>query len=57
MSTDPGDDAITSASEFEAAVGDLLAAAVRNGVDVRGSWVYNTDDGEDSWEVMVYKLE
>lgn len=56
MSTNPRDEAITSASDFEAALGELLATGVRNGIGVRGSWVYNSDDGGDNWEVMIYEL-
>jgi len=56
--SDPADE-VTTDDEFEAALGDLIDAAVRNGVDLGGSWVYAGGDGggDDRWEVMVHELE
>lgn len=48
---------ITTPAEFEASLGRLLAAAVANGVDPRGSWVFRGDDGLPDWEAMIYELE
>lgn len=56
MSSDRGD-RVTTDSEFEAAIENLLAAAARNGVDPRGSCVCETGVGPDTWEVMIYELE
>lgn len=55
VSDAPAEDEVTTASEFEAAIESLVDDAVRNGVDLRGSWVCGTDDGE--WEVMICELE
>lgn len=55
--TDDSDDEIASAGDFESAIGDLLDAALRNEVDVRGSWVCEPDDGPGDWEVMIHELE
>jgi len=58
MSDDLSHDTITTAAEFESALGSLLAAAARNDVDPRGSWVYyNGNDSLRNWEIMVYELE
>lgn len=56
MSSNSEDDIATD-GEFEAALEDLLAAAVRNGIDPQGSWVCETGVGPDTWEVMIYELE
>lgn len=55
--TNPYDDEITSADEFERALGQLLTATVRNDVDPRGSWVYRSGDGVPDWEAMILELE
>lgn len=52
------EDSITTAAEFQSALGELLTAARQNGVNPRGSWVY--DDGDESltnWEVEIYELQ
>jgi len=56
--SDPAD-AVTTDDEFEAALGDLIDAAIRNGIDPGGSWVYAGGDGGgyDRWEVMFHELE
>lgn len=53
----PAGDEVATPDEFEAALGDLVAAATRNGIDPRGSWVYAGDDAHHRWEVMVHELE
>lgn len=53
----PGDDEIATVDEFERSLGDLLAAAGRNGVDPRGSWVFRSGDGVPDWEAMILDLE
>lgn len=55
--SDGSESEVTTDGEFEAALGDLIAAAVRNGVDPRGSWVCETGVERDAWEVMIYELE
>jgi len=57
MSGDPPADEVRNPSGFEAALEDLLATAVRNDIDLRGSWVCETDDGRNNWEVIVHELE
>lgn len=49
---------ITTASEFQSALGKLLNAAAQNGIDPRGSWVYTNNDGlKSDWETMVYEIK
>lgn len=55
MTQDTRADDVTTAEEFETALGDLLRAAADSGIDPRGSWVYRGD--ADDWEVMVYELD
>ncbi len=55
MSDGNGETDVTTAAEFEDALEDLLAAAARNDVDPRGSWVCDGTLGD--WEVVVYELE
>lgn len=52
-----GWDEVTTADEFEAALGSLLITAARNGVEPRGSWVYRNGDTRVDWEVLVHELE
>lgn len=49
------EETVTTAAEFEAVLGQLLAGAEANGVDVSGSWVHGAD-GSDDWEVLILKL-
>jgi hypothetical protein len=53
----PFDDDITDPEEFEAALGRLLFAALENGIDLEGSWVYRSNGEGRDLEVMVYELE
>lgn len=48
---------ITTADSFEVALGDLLAAASRNGIDPRGAWVYRGQERVPDWEAMIIELE
>lgn len=48
---------VTTAAEFEAALESLIATAIRNNIDIRGSWVCRTEDGSADSEVMIYELE
>ena len=56
MSDPPWTESLTTEDDFEAALGDLLAAAAANDIDVRGSWVYDNGEPHPSWEVLVYEL-
>jgi len=53
MTSDPVfEDEIESSADFEAALRILLAAAVANDVDPRGSWEYRSDGLPSDWVVM-----
>lgn len=57
MTDRPSEADVTTADEFEAAIGSLLAAAERHDIDPNGSWVYR--DGESpgpEWEVVICEL-
>lgn len=53
----PFDGTIETGDDFEAALGDLLAAASGNGIDLEGSWEYRSADPGPDWEVMVIELK
>lgn len=53
----PFDGTVTTADEFEAVLGDLLAAATGNGIDLEVSWEYRSARAEADWELMVIQLE
>jgi len=58
MSDTQWTESLTTTTEFETALGELLTAAEANGVDIEGSWVYDADGNtEPNWEVLVYELE
>ncbi|WP_185903302.1 hypothetical protein [Halonotius terrestris] len=57
MSDTPWTESVTTPPEFETALGELLATAAANDIDVRGSWVYDDSESHDSWEVLVFELE
>lgn len=57
MTTDStSDDEISSADDFEAALGQVILAALQNDIDPRGTWEYRTDEGAPDVEVMVVEL-
>lgn len=57
MTTDnTSDDEISSRTEFEAALGRVISAALENDVDPRGTWEYRTDGTGSDMEVMVIEL-
>jgi hypothetical protein len=55
--TDPYDDEISSREDFERAIRSLLAVALRNDVDPRGSWEYQTEDTHPDFEAVVVELQ
>jgi hypothetical protein len=57
MTRDYIDGDITIEADFEAALGQLLLAAIRNDIDTGGSWVYRNGKPAPDLEVMVYELE
>lgn len=56
MTADSAPDEVASATEFEAALGRLLAAALENDVDPRGGWECRTDGSCPDVEVVVVEL-
>lgn len=57
MTTDStSDDEISSADDFEAALGEVILAALQNDIDLRGTWEYRTDGETPDLEVMVVEL-
>ncbi len=48
---------ITSADDFEAALGELLTQAHENNIEPLGSWVYRNGESAPHWEVMVLELD
>ena len=52
----PSDDEISSADDFEAALGQIVLAALQNDVDLRGTWEYRTDGETPDVEIMVVEL-
>ena len=52
----PSDDEISSADDFEAALGQIVLAALQNDVDLRGTWEYRTDEETPDVEIMVVEL-
>lgn len=52
----PFDGSIETTDDFEAALGDLLAAASGNGIELEGSWEYRSVDPGPDYEVMIIEL-
>lgn len=58
MTSNPSvDDEIASTDDFEAVLGQILLASVKNDIDPRGSWEYRTNGPSPNFEVMVFELE
>lgn len=53
----PSDLNVTTEKEFDAALEKLLRDAIGNGVDPRGSWVYNTDGSDLDLETVIVELQ
>lgn len=51
------DDEITTVTEFDAALEQLLLAALDNDVDIWGAWEYRNGDGTADMEAMIVELE
>lgn len=51
------DGEITTNDEFEAVLGQLLAAANANGVEPEGGWEYRSNGADPDWEVVIVELE
>lgn len=48
---------ITSGSELESELRDLLQRAHNRGVDVEGAWLCRNGAGAPDWDVVVTELE
>lgn len=48
---------VTTAEEFETALGTLLAKALQNDIDPRGAWEFRKDTAPPDWEIMVVELQ
>ena len=55
-SPDPFDGAISTVEDFDAAIDELLVAALENDVDLTGSWVARTASGTPDFEVQITEL-
>lgn len=56
MISDFSPDDVSSPEEFEAALGQVLRAAMESDVDPRGSWVYRDDGTGANVEVQIVEL-
>ena len=57
MTSDPTfDDEISTAKEFEAALGRVILAALENDVDPRGAWEPRNGEAGSDVEVMIVEL-
>lgn len=57
MSSGQNNDDISTASDFDKALEELLTTAAENEIDPEGSWEYKPDDTQTNWEVLIYELE
>jgi len=57
MSDNPWTGTLNTSAEFKTALGNLLAAAEKNDIDIQGSWVTDGSEAHTNWEVMIYELE
>lgn len=57
MTDNPETEALTTSAEFNTALGNLLATAEKNNIELQGSWVTDGSEGHTNWEVMIYELE
>lgn len=48
---------ITTEDAFDAALSELIVAALRNGIDPKGGWVCRDGEAVPDTEVMIYELE
>jgi hypothetical protein len=48
---------VTTKTEFDTVLEQLLTTALGNGVDPRGSWVYNTDKTDLGLETVIVELQ
>lgn len=48
---------ITTEEAFDAALSELIVAALQNGIDPKGGWVCRSSEAIPDTEVMIYELE
>ncbi|MFB6227828.1 MAG: hypothetical protein ABEH88_04475 [Halobacteriales archaeon] len=53
----PSDRDVRTEAEFDVALKQLLTNATGNGVDPRGSWVYNTNGSNLDLETVIVELQ
>lgn len=53
----PSDWNVTTEAEFDAALEQLVENALENGVDPRGSWVYDTNGSSLDLEAVIVELQ
>lgn len=56
MTTDFTDDEMSSTTDFETALGNVILTALQNDIDPWGTWEYRTDRPDSDTEVMVVRL-
>jgi hypothetical protein len=53
----PSDWNVTTEAEFDTVLEQLLENAIGNGVDPRGSWVYDADGSNLDLETVIVELQ
>ena len=51
------DVSISSEAEFESVLAEAVERAVKNGVDVRGAWEFQTRGSTHNWDVEIVELD
>lgn len=51
------DEIVTSSEAFEAVMEDVLLAAIRNGINPHGSWVFRNRGHTPDMEVLITELK
>ncbi|MFC6862251.1 hypothetical protein ACFQGE_02105 [Halomicroarcula sp. GCM10025817] len=52
-----GDVELSTAADFEAVLAAVVEKAIKNDVDVRGSWEFQTRGSTHDWEVEIIELD
>jgi hypothetical protein len=50
------DISVSNSEEFEAALAGIVEAAIKNGIDVRGAWEFQTGGSTHNWELQISEL-
>jgi hypothetical protein len=51
------DVSISSEAEFESVLAEVVERAIKNSVDVRGAWEFQTRGSTHNWEVEIVELD